>query len=92
MHICLSKLTIIGSDNSLLPGQRQAIICTNAGILLTGPLGTNVSETLVEIYKFSFKKMQLKMLSGKWWPFCLNLYALTDWGLVMPYAAYQYLI
>ena len=24
----------IGSDNCLLPGRRQAIICTNAGILL----------------------------------------------------------
>ena len=28
---------IIGSDNGLSPGQRQAIIWTNAGILLIGP-------------------------------------------------------
>ena len=34
-HICVSKQTIIGSDNSLSPDQRQAIILwTNAGILL----------------------------------------------------------
>ena len=33
MHICVSNLTIIGSDNGLLPGQRQAIIWTNAGLL-----------------------------------------------------------
>ena len=33
-HICVSKLTIIGSDNGLSPGRRQAIIWTNAGILL----------------------------------------------------------
>ena len=33
-HICLSKLTTIGSDNGLSPGQRQAIIWTNEGILL----------------------------------------------------------
>ena len=26
MHICIGKLTIIGSDNDLLPGQRQAIL------------------------------------------------------------------
>ena len=26
MHICVSKLSIIGSDNGLSPGQRQAII------------------------------------------------------------------
>ena len=31
MHICISNLTIIGSDNGLLPGRRQAIIGTNAG-------------------------------------------------------------
>ena len=37
-HIWLRNLTIIGSDNGLSPGQRQAIIWTNAGILLIGPL------------------------------------------------------
>ena len=44
MHICVGNLTIIGSDNGLLPGQRQAIIWTSAGISLIGPLGTNLSE------------------------------------------------
>ena len=48
-HICASKLTIIGSDNSLSPGRRQAIIWTNAGIMLIGPLGTNFSEILNKI-------------------------------------------
>ena len=33
-HICVSNLSTIGSDNGLLPGQYQAIIHTNAGILL----------------------------------------------------------
>ena len=37
MDICLSKLTINGSDNGLSPGQREAIIWTNAGLLLIGP-------------------------------------------------------
>ena len=40
-HICVSKLAIIGSDNGLSPGRRQAIIWTNAEILLIGSLGTN---------------------------------------------------
>ena len=31
-HICVSKLTTIGSDNGLSPGRRQAIMWTNAGI------------------------------------------------------------
>ena len=77
-HICVGKLTIIGSDNGLSPGRRQAIIWTNAGILLNGPLGTNFSEMLIEIHAFSFKKIHLKMSSGKWRPFCLGLNELTD--------------
>ena len=58
-HICVSKLTIIGSDNGLSPGRHQAIIWTNAEILIIGPLETNFSEILIEIYIFSFKKMHL---------------------------------
>ena len=72
-HICASELTIIGSDNGLSPGRRQANIWTNAGILLIRTLGTNLSEILSEIRAFSFKKMHLKMTSAKWRPFCLGL-------------------
>ena len=64
-HICVCKLTIIGSDNGLSPGQRQALIWTNAGILLIRTLGTNFSEILIKIHTFLFEKMHLKMLSGK---------------------------
>ena len=70
-HICVSKLTIIGSDNGLSPGWRQAIIWTNAGILLTRTLETNFSEILSKIRALSFKKMELKMSSAKW-PQCVN--------------------
>ena len=72
-HKCVSKLTIIGSDNGLSPGRRQAIIWTNAGLLSIGPLGTNFSEILIEIYKFSFKKIHLKVSSGNSRPSCLGL-------------------
>ena len=72
-HICVSKLPIIDSDNGLSPGRCQAIIWTNAGILLIGPLGTKFSEILIKIHAFSFKKMHLKMSSVKWRPFCLSL-------------------
>ena len=51
-HTCVVKQTIIGSDNGLSPGRRQAIIWTNAGILLFGPLGTNFSEILIGIQLF----------------------------------------
>ena len=53
-HICVSKLTIISSDNALSPGRRQAIIWTNAGILLIRNLGTNFNEMLSKIVTFSF--------------------------------------
>ena len=65
-HICVDNLTILGSDNGLSPGRRQAIIWTNAGILLIGPLETNFSEILIKIHAFSFKKLHLKMSSMKW--------------------------
>ena len=67
-HICVSKLTIIGSDNGVLVERHQAIIWTNAWILLIGLLGIKFSEIASTIYTFSFKKMHLKM-SGKWLEF-----------------------
>ena len=82
-HIWVSKQSIIASDNGLSPGRRQAIIGTNAGILLIPTLGTNFSEILSKILTFSFKKMCLKVSSAKWRPFCLGLNVLrgesNDW-------------
>ena len=72
-HICVSDLTSISLDNGLSPGRRQAIIRTNAGLLLIGPLVTNFSEILIEILIVSFKKMRLKVSSAKRRPFCLGL-------------------
>ena len=46
-----------GSDNGLSPGRHQAIIwsrdISNAGILLMGLVGTNLSETWIQIQIFS---------------------------------------
>ena len=80
-HICVSKLTIIGSDNGLSPDRRQAIIWTNAGLMLIRPLGTNFSEISIKLLTYSFKKMRLKVSSAKRWPFCLGLNVLTNWPL-----------
>ena len=86
-HSCVSKLTIIGSDNGLSPGRRQAIIWTNSGMLLIWPLGTNFSEMLIEVHicemlikvhTFSFKKMHLKISSAKWRQFYLGLNVWSD--------------
>ena len=78
-HICVGNLTIIGSDNGLSPGRRQAITWINVGTLLIGPLGTNFSEMLIGIHTFSFKKIHLKMSSGKWRPIRLGL------NMLIPY-------
>ena len=93
-YICIGKLTIIGSDDGLSHGWHQAIIWTNAGILLIGPLGTNFSEILFTIEPFSFKKMHLKMSSSQAYKFYrsgsplvqviayCNAHAYLKWGMM----------
>ena len=81
-HICVGKLIIIGSDNGLSPGRRQAIIWTNAGMSLIGSLGINFSEILIAVETFSFMKMHLEMSSGKCRPFCLGLNVLNMYANV----------
>ena len=51
----------IGSDSGLSPVRRQAIIWTNAGILLIELLGTGFSEIIIGIQRFSFKRVHLGM-------------------------------
>ena len=67
-HICVGKPIIISSEN---------LFRTNAGKLLFWPSGTSFSEILIEIHIFLFKKIRLKMSSGKWWAFWLGLNVLT---------------
>ena len=43
----------------------QAMIWTNAGILLIVPLVTNFSEILIGIYTFAFMKVHLKMTQNR---------------------------
>ena len=80
-YICISEYANIGSDNGLSPIRRQAIIWTNVGILLIGPLGTQFNETLIEIRTFSLKKMPIyenvvcKMAAILSWPQCVNKYS-----------------
>ena len=73
-HICVGKLTIIGSNNGLSPNRRQAIIWTNAGLLSIGPLQTYFSEKEIKMQQFALKKMHVKMSSAKW---CLSCFGLN---------------
>ena len=78
MHTCVNNLTIIGSDICLAPSH-YLNWCWN---LLIGPSGTDFNEISIKIHTFSFKKIYLKMSSGRWWPFCYGLHVLTLYGQV----------
>ena len=57
-YICVSELTIIGSDNGLLPARHQAITWTNASLLSIGLVRTICSEIIF------IQEMHLKMWSA----------------------------
>ena len=78
--MCVGNLTMIGSDNGSWLSRCQVIIRTNVGILLTGALRTNFTEILIEIIKFLFNKMRLKVSSAKRRPFCLGINVLSKDG------------
>ena len=59
-YICVRKSIVIDSDNGMSRGRRQAIIRTNAGILLIRTLGTNFSENLAKVIHFHSRKYILK--------------------------------
>ena len=77
MHICVSKLNFIGSDNGLWPSRHQAVMWTNAVILLIRTLGTNCSEISSGIHAFTFMKINLNMPSAKRRQFCLGFNVLN---------------
>ena len=52
-------LAIICSDNGLSPVLRQAIIWTNAGVLLDRPRGIKFGEIVLEIPIFSVKRINV---------------------------------
>ena len=93
MHICVTRPQWVNSlrpsDANMrhqpMPSLVQIMGCRRPGILLIEPLGRNFSEILIEIYTFSFKKIHLKMSSGKCRPFCLGLNVLTHCGPVAQY-------
>ena len=81
-HICVCNLTMIGSDNGLSPDGRQAIIWTNAGILLTGltnKLQWNLNRTsYIFIQENAFEIFVCEMASILSRPQCVN-----DWNFAI---------
>ena len=84
-YICVGDLTTIGSDNGLSPGRRQAIIWTNAWILLIGPsgFGNKLQWNLnrnpnIFIQENSFESVVCEIAAILSWPQCVksgNLFA-----------------
>ena len=77
-HICASKLTIIGSDDGLLPGRRQAIIWTNDGILLIRTFRTQYQwhrkrNSYIFIQENAFQNVVRKMAAILSRPQCVKL-------------------
>ena len=74
-HICIGKLTIIGSDDGLSPGLCQAVMWTNAGILLIRTSGTNFSDIFIcHIIVIYFWLVILGILSFEYHIFVSVLY------------------
>ena len=77
-QICVSELTINGSDKGLSLSRRPAIIWTNAGILWTGPAGTNFSEITcpqnlyIFIQENPFENVVWKMAAILFQPQCVK--------------------
>ena len=78
-HICVSKLTIIGSDNGLASARRR----WNIVFTSIGPLGTNSSEILIEIRTFWLKKIHFNENVVRSFCLCLN-------KLMQAYRLYEY--
>ena len=78
-HICVGKLTIIAA------ARRQAIIWTNAGILLIWPLGTNFSEILIGIQNIFVQENALENVVCQMASICLSLNVLNNDTLMLSY-------
>ena len=85
-HICVSKLTIIASDNGLSPYRRQAINWTSVGILLIGPVRTSFIEIFIKnsyifIEENESEIVVCKIVAILSLPPCFNLLSATrTWG------------
>ena len=74
-HICISKPTIIGLHYGLLPGRYQAIIWTNAEILLIGKLQWNLNRnSYIFIHENAFQNVVWKMVAISPRPQCIDIH------------------
>ena len=72
-HISIRNYTTINLGNGLWPVLHQAVIWTIAGLMLTGPFGTNFCEIFIKIKLFPYKKSIWKWDLQKQFHFCPSL-------------------
>ena len=81
-HICVGNLTIIGSENGLLPDRRQAIIWANAGILLIRPQWNCNRYSNIFIQEKASENIVCEMASIWSRPQCVNIIVIFRyWGV-----------
>ena len=89
--ICVSRLTIIGSDNGLAPSRPPSHYLNQCWLIANWTPGNKFQWIWIEILSFSFKKMHLQMLSaqmaailsrGKWVNCNMLRYGLVSWVII----------
>ena len=90
-HICVSKLTVIGSDNGMSPDRRQAIIWTNAEILLIGPFGTKFNRNSnIFVQENAFESVVCEMAAISSRPQCVKISTISTTPMVAQSAPHQW--
>ena len=72
VYASLNK-AIFGLDSSLPPVWHQAVVWTNAGLLLARPMERRFSEILIKEYIVHAREIDLEMLSEKGQSACPSL-------------------
>ena len=77
MHICISKLTIISSDNGLAPGRHQALCVNQWCNIVNWSLGNKLQWNLdgnlyIFIQENAFENVVWKMSAILSWPQCVK--------------------
>ena len=86
MHICASKLTIIGSNNGLSPGRRPGYLnqCWN---IVNWTHGNKVQwnfnwSSYIFIQQNSFENVVWKMAAILSWPQCVKQFSAREWFIL----------
>ena len=78
-HICVSKLSTIGSDNQLLLVRRQGNTWTHDVLSYCWQIRNNCNEMLIKIKQSSNRNMSFRMSLVKWLQCCVSADVFRPW-------------